>query len=558
MSNILKVSEEKLGTYLALANGTLNIPYTQRPYEWSKSQITRLFNDILSVYKRDQVQHILNFITIYEEDENLYIYDGQQRTVSLMIIICAFVNKLKSLGENKVADQITSEYICEESWKTGNIAYKINFSSEQTNNFFRKYVINGNIINSNEDLTDYEKKIKDNYDIVNKLIEEHNIDITRDEIKNIIACLTDQMLVIVLKTPSEDVANQMFETLNNTGKKLADFYVLKNNCVKVIGEELTSEYWNEIESNTDGLSKSKFLTQFVSIYNGKTSSKNVYEALEKRKNINSKEGVKELLKEMSCASKIFLQLNEPRQKNKGDKKELDIFEGVVKSLKLFKAEQYKPVIMAMELRQYELQDINIIMSEFLKLHIRNIFICKNKANTLEKFYPELAAKIYSSEDELDVSDIIKEIRDKKLNNNEVIQILEHRAFMDSSENQQTRYILRQIYNSINGEETKISQNSDEVNLEHILPKNPQKNSEWYKIFSKDEDRNKYTYLLGNLTLIQGKKNSEASNKDFKEKKEIYRNSSIIQNKEIAEKNVWQMKEIIDRTIELSKKIIEIW
>ena len=90
---------------------------------------------------------------------------------------------------------------------------------------------------------------------------------------------------------------------------------------------------------------------------------------------------------MSIASKIFLQLNEPRQKNKGDKKELDIFEGVVNSLKLFKAEQYKPVIMAMELRGYQLHDINIIMSEFLKLHVRNIFICKNKANTLEKFYP---------------------------------------------------------------------------------------------------------------------------------------------------------------------------
>ena len=159
---------------------------------------------------------------------------------------------------------------------------------------------------------------------------------------------------------------------------------------------------------------------------------------------------------------------------------------------------------------------------------------------------------------MDINDIAKEIIEKKLNDNEVIQYLEHRIFVDSSENQQTRYILRQIYNSINGEETKISQNSNEVNLEHILPKNPHKNSTWYEIFSREDDRNKYTYLLGNLTLIQGKKNSEASNKDFKDKKEIYRNSSIIQNKEIAEKDCWQMKSIIDRTTELSKKIIEIW
>lgn len=558
MSNILDVSEKTLGEYLALPNGTLNIPYTQRPYEWNKSQITRLFNDILSVYKGDQVQHILNFITIYKEDDKLYIYDGQQRTVSLIIIICALLNKLRDLNGHEIADDIKSDYICKKSWKTGDIDYKINFSSEETNNFFRDYVIIGQKCNKYEDLTDYEKKIKDNYDLVNKLIEEFNSEITDEEVKKIIECLTENMLVIVLTTPSVDVANQMFETLNNTGKKLADFYVLKNNCVKVIGEELTSQYWNEIESNTDGLSKSKFLTQFVSIYNGKTSSKNVYEALEKRKNLNSKEDVIDVLKEMVKSSKIFLELNEPRYKVKGDKKELFTFEDTVKNLKIFKAEQYKPVIMAMDLKGYSLNSINTVMNEFLKLHIRNIFICKNKANTLEKFYPELAAKIYSSKNNLGISDIVEQIKNKELKDEEVIQSLEFRTFVDSSENNQARYLLRKIYNSINDEEVKVSKNTDEVNLEHILPKKPERDSNWYSLYPTEDDRNKYTYLLGNLTLIQGKKNSAASNKEFEYKKNIYMNSSITQNKKIAQKDKWEKKDILDRTTELSKKIIQIW
>lgn len=37
----------------------------------------------------------------------------------------------------------------------------------------------------------------------------------------IIENMTEKMYVIILETPNEDIANQMFETLNNTGKKIS-------------------------------------------------------------------------------------------------------------------------------------------------------------------------------------------------------------------------------------------------------------------------------------------------------------------------------------------------
>ncbi|GAA6965308.1 DUF262 domain-containing protein [Helicobacter pylori] len=63
-----------------------------------------------------------------------------------------------------------------------------------------------------------------------------------------------------------------------------------------------------------------------------------------------------------------------------------------------------------------------------------------------------------------------------------------------------------------------------LHVEHILPQKPTLSSQWAKDFS-EEERERYTHSLANLTLLGGKKNTKALsqtlNQDFKEKKEIY-------------------------------------
>ncbi|GAA7077402.1 hypothetical protein ID0189_04520 [Helicobacter pylori] len=66
---------------------------------------------------------------------------------------------------------------------------------------------------------------------------------------------------------------------------------------------------------------------------------------------------------------------------------------------------------------------------------------------------------------------------------------------------------------------------DDLHVERILPQKPDPSSQWVKDFS-EEERERYTHSLANLTLLGGKKNTEASNKDFKEKKEIYMRNAV--------------------------------
>ena len=62
MDKVLEARGLTLNEYLKLSNGIMKIPYTQRPYEWGKIQITRLYNDFLNAHHHKADQHILNLL----------------------------------------------------------------------------------------------------------------------------------------------------------------------------------------------------------------------------------------------------------------------------------------------------------------------------------------------------------------------------------------------------------------------------------------------------------------------------------------------------------------
>lgn len=88
-------------------------------------------------------------------------------------------------------------------------------------------------------------------------------------------------------------------------------------------------------------------------------------------------------------------------------------------------------------------------------------------------------------------------------------------------------ILVEYFMSDDPEPKRIQTN--DFHVEHILPQNPTLSSQWAKDFS-EEERERYTHSLANLTLLGGTKNKEASNLDFQDKKKIYMGEEIRLNK----------------------------
>ncbi|GAA9474129.1 DUF262 domain-containing protein [Helicobacter pylori] len=88
-------------------------------------------------------------------------------------------------------------------------------------------------------------------------------------------------------------------------------------------------------------------------------------------------------------------------------------------------------------------------------------------------------------------------------------------------------ILVEYFMSDDPEPKRIQAN--DFHVEHILPQKPTLSSQWAKDFS-EEERERYTHSLANLTLLGGTKNTKASNLDFKDKKKIYMGEEIRLNK----------------------------
>lgn len=84
--NIIKVRK-------LLSDETLTIPQYQRPYKWTSKNINQLFTDI-AVHKNKSAYR-LGTIVFHQDGNDKNIVDGQQRTISLLLITHALIKERK-------------------------------------------------------------------------------------------------------------------------------------------------------------------------------------------------------------------------------------------------------------------------------------------------------------------------------------------------------------------------------------------------------------------------------------------------------------------------------
>jgi len=79
---------------------TLKIPEYQRPYKWTTTNVNKLLNDI--IHHKNKSAYRLGTIVFYREKEEgeLHIVDGQQRTITLLLIALAVLNEKESLSNS--------------------------------------------------------------------------------------------------------------------------------------------------------------------------------------------------------------------------------------------------------------------------------------------------------------------------------------------------------------------------------------------------------------------------------------------------------------------------
>ncbi|GAA8755553.1 DUF262 domain-containing protein [Helicobacter pylori] len=492
------------------------IPIYQRPYQWTEENCEKLLDDLFFNYEDDRESDYfcgsLVLIAISEDSKakTYDVVDGQQRLSTFILLA-------------KVLATLYSERLTEES--------KDYLQESLNGRYGKKDRLNFNAIgfNSKKDfqyaLTSFNdapvSNNKNNY-LKNAICLKNYLKKKEiEDINDFIEWLYFKVVFITITCPDADKALRIFNVLNARGLALNATDIFKGELLKHAKEHEQEEFvsrWNDLyQKCSDNDLKIETLFSWYLTYLNPVTSK---EKMEKRlvtwfKNLNKTP--LEYLKGVEDFYNAYCEV-------------LEMQDRYAHLLSYLEDNYWRAILCASILHDYSESKIEALKELLVKFYYQH-WVAGQAKSTREQTCCNI---INALKEKKNIDDIISIAR-KNLGEYSVTQHFKEKL-RDSLvyKKQPTKnpwikpiLILVEYFMSDDPNPKRIQTN--DFHVEHILPQNPDPSSQWVKDFS-EEERERYTHSLANLTLLGGKKNtkalSQALNQDFKEKKEIYMGKPI--------------------------------
>lgn len=535
----------------------MNIPIYQRKYNWSLDECKQLFEDILSIGKDEtRKSYFIGSIVVKKDSEELLdplaevtLIDSQQRITTLTLIYCVLCNYYKNIDE-RLCHNIYGNYLVNHDLDETN---KLHLTKNDNESL--KYIINSISTDKEFKLTpDNSINIYNNYEFFRNQINEENVETVIKGLKKLI------FISVVLD--QEDNPQLIFESLNSTGLELNKNDLIRNYILMGLDtkhqNELYENYWYEIEQEfkNNGWFFDEFIRYYLSFESGRLPKRaDVYK--EFKNHANSFENIDDLVKDVHKFAGYFACIRFGKEE---DPELRDAFDSL--------AELDFNVTLPFLLSAYDdyqnsldNPDINLTRDEFIRIvkyvesYCLRRSICDIPTNSMNKTFARLSKEI-NKQDYYNyfVAAMFEKDTYKRFPTNEEVQEKLLNQNMYSK-----RKILKHVLIAIENTEGKEFVSTENSSIEHIMPQNLTKDWESELGSNYEEIHGIYLHTLGNLTLTPY--NSELGDKSFFDKKTCdngFCKSKLTLNEGLCELDRWTDKEIIDRTKQLSKKIINIW
>ncbi len=499
------------------------IPIYQRPYQWTEENCEKLLDDLFFNYEDDrESDYFCGSLVLVKSDPNSKtetydIVDGQQRLSTFILLAKVLADLYNGLDPEYL------EYL-QESWKdryTERKRLSFNTIGSNAEDDFA-YALE----HFNDSQASKNKNNKNNY-LKNAICLKDYL--MKKEIKNIndfIEWLYSNVKFITIICPNIDKALRIFNVLNARGLPLNATDIFKGELLKELAKEedqkkLVSR-WNALSQkcSDNDLTMETLFSWYLDYLNPVTSREKMQKRLVTWFNNLNKTPL-EYLKGVEDFYKAYCEILEMQDRHA--------------HLLSYKDDDYLHVILcASILHHYSDQDIEALKELLVKFYYQDWVAgqtkttrsqtCCNIINALKekKSIRDIASIVVKKY--LDDKNITQRFRDNLKDS----KLYEKFYFAGKSvkKNSWLKPILILVEYFISDDpRPKRIQMDKNLHVEHILPQNPDPSSQWMKDFS-EEERELYTHSLANLTLLGGTKNTQASNLDFKEKKEIYMGHAV--------------------------------
>jgi hypothetical protein len=569
---IIEAKEVPLSTLFSEAF-IFEIPIFQRPLSWDEDNFEQLIEDIKDSMNLEE-GHFLGSIILQHKQENRYdLIDGQQRMAALTILFAV----IRDITENPELKDSIQNYIFQKRDPFKRLPEAMRVTPwEDLKEMFKEYVYTpGGTKKFLEDFKRRRISYKDTDDPVYHLyeaIKTFNSKLDEKELEKIVTHMLNNIYVVCIKTRNLATAYRLFNILNTRGLPLSPSDLLKSENLGVIEDEKERKkyatIWRDIE-NKIGREELANVISYIRMIKRKEKAKlGIYEEYQKlfedevlergAKFIRYIEEIADIYNQKVLNPEIKLKNkeNENRYKNIVDlMREFLPFSDWIPPLIAFYCKFKNDEELVDFLLKLEKKFVTEWIAGFTSTEritasgklIDLIEKCSNAKEIMDKMLkpPLYTFSEYGYKDE-------KELLKDKLNDV---------GFYRLRGGNLAKYILLRIDMEMwELEHFPGYREIREITVEHILPQNPSENSEWMKIFTKDQ-RDEWTNKLGNLVLLSGRKNSRAQNYDFKRKKEVYFKPKCTPFKitqELENVNEWNIENLSSRHKRLIDKCISIY
>ncbi|MFP6146054.1 DUF262 domain-containing protein [Helicobacter pylori] len=505
------------------------IPIYQRPYQWTEENCEKLLDDLFFNYEDDREgDYFCGSLVLVKSDpdsktETYDIVDGQQRLSTFILLAKVLADLyLDDLYSDRLSGPKNLEHL-QEGWKDRHTERKrLSFNTIGSNaedDF--AYALE----HFNDSQASKNKNNENNYLKNAVCLKDY---LMKKEIKNIndfIKWLYSNVKFITIICPNIDKALRIFNVLNARGLPLNATDIFKGELLKELAKEedqkkLVSR-WNALSQkcSDNDLTMETLFSWYLDYLEPKTSG----EKMEKRlvtwfKNLNKTP--LEYLKGVEDFYNAYCEVLEMQDRHA--------------HLLSYKDDDYLYVILCTSiLHHYSDQDIEALKELLVKFYYQD-WVAGQKKSTRSQTCCNIINALKEKKSIENIASIVK----KYLDSNNVTQHFKenlqdsklHEKFYFADKSVKKNSWLKPVlilveYFVSDDPKPKRIQMDKNLHVEHILPQQPGSSSQWVKDFS-EEERELYTHSLANLTLLGGKKNTQASNKDFKEKKEIYMGNAV--------------------------------
>lgn len=533
------------------------IPRYQRPYAWTEENTQELLSDLLAfmgeggVKVADLPPYFLGSIVLAKEElkPEADVIDGQQRLTTLTILLAVLRDLEPEYGLN--------EYL----YQTGNRAagtpdqYRI-FLRSRDEEFFREHIQAPDGLKKlaaiTRKLPDAQRRIRNNALVIRRGVET----LSSETRQRLASYIVQRCYIVVVSTPDEDSAFRIFSVLNNRGLDLSHADILKAEIVsRIDGEETQDAYaakWEEVEE-VIGREEFKDLFGHLRMMYRRAKLEGTVLAEFREYVIKKVPEPKKLVDDVIVAGAwAFDQVRRREWDGETDSKTQKKIEEVLDWLNRLDNVDWVPV--ALRILQATANPA-AVLTALTSLERLAAFLLTTRTMINDRIR-RYAAVLDGLDKDVDVNGnggLQLSADDQK----EFVQALDGELYLEPKVRV---YVLLRLDGALGDASAKYD--VDTVTVEHVLPQHPRDKSEWLTNFPMDTDR-AWTHRIGNLLLLPRRKNSEASNWDFDEKKKKYFTSkkgvsTYALTSQVLKESTWTPSVVSRRQGELLAVLKEQW